>query len=118
MKITLPLRLVSEANAHEHWRNRQRRAKLQRLAAKLAVQNARHGRPMPSETERFEIGLTVIHPRMFDSDNLQSSCKHVRDGVADALGIDDRSARMTWLYAQRRGKPKEHAVEVTIRELE
>jgi len=39
----------------------------------------------------------------------------VRDGVADAIGIDDGSARIEWKYAQEKGKPKEYAVIVGIR---
>jgi hypothetical protein len=35
-------------------------------------------------------------------------------GVADWLGIDDGDKRLTWRYAQRRGKPKEYAAEVKI----
>jgi hypothetical protein len=34
--------------------------------------------------------------------------------VADWLGIDDRDKRVKWLYAQRRGKPKEYAAEVEV----
>jgi len=30
------------------------------------------------------------------------------------LGIDDRDPRVTWTYAQRRGKPKQYAVEVEV----
>ena len=35
-------------------------------------------------------------------------------GIADALGIDDRDPRVSWRYSQKRGKPKEYLVEVSI----
>jgi hypothetical protein len=38
-----------------------------------------------------------------DSDNSIGSLKSVRDGVADALGIDDGDPRLTWEYRQETG---------------
>jgi hypothetical protein len=34
--------------------------------------------------------------------------------VADAIGIDDGSALLTWKYNQVKGKPKEYAVKIQI----
>ena len=59
--------------------------------------------------------LTRIAPRDLDTDNLASGLKAVRDGVADALGMDDGSSRIEWRYAQERRKPGEYAVRVGIR---
>lgn len=51
--------------------------------------------------------------REMDSDNLAGSMKAVRDGIADALGIDDGDTnRVRWSYSQKRGKW--YAVHVTI----
>jgi hypothetical protein len=48
-------------------------------------------------------------------DSLPASLKSIVDGIADALGLaSDRDARVRWTYAQRRGVPGEHAVEVTV----
>lgn len=47
-----------------------------------------------------------------DDDNLRSALKAIRDGIADALGVDDRDPRVTWEYDQRRGP---YSVEVEIR---
>ena len=108
--IVIPVRTVSEANraSHEHWRVRQQRAKTQRRAAGMLCLAFRP----------FELPLTVtitrVAPRALDDDNLASSQKHVRDGIADALGIDDRDPRVSWRYAQRRGDPKKYFVEVII----
>lgn len=60
------------------------------------------------------ITLTRIAPRALDTDNLASGLKAIRDGVADALGVDDGSSRIQWRYAQERGKPGEYAVRVEI----
>lgn len=50
VRVTLPMRTLSEANARSHW---------------------------------------------------------TRDGVADALGVDDRDPRVEWVYGQRRGSAKD-----------
>ncbi len=39
-----------------------------------------------------------------DSDSLPGSCKALRDGIADALMVDDGDARITWVYEQKRAK--------------
>lgn len=49
------------------------------------------------------VSLTRISPSALDGDNLQSALKHVRDGVADWLGVDDRSSLIRWDYAQQKG---------------
>ena len=60
--------------------------------------------------------LTRIAPRAMDTDGLAASFKSIRDGIADRLGIDDGGKQVAWEYAQRRGKPKEYAVEIIVKE--
>lgn len=61
------------------------------------------------------VTLTRVAPSNgLDGDNLQGSLKACRDGVADWLKVDDRDPRVTWLYAQRRGRVKQWAVEVQV----
>jgi hypothetical protein len=103
------VKLISEANAHTHWRERQRRAKFQRQAARLTLGADISGPPPP-----YVITITRIGPRTLDSDNLAGSAKHVRDGVADWLGIDDGDKRLSWNYAQRSEGPGIYAAEVVI----
>lgn len=105
----VPVRLISEANAHEHWRARQKRAKAQREAARKAM-----GADVRGPAPPYTITITRIGPRKLDSDNLAGSAKHVRDGVADWLGIDDGDERLTWLYAQRSEGAGVYACEVAI----
>lgn len=108
--FTLPVRLVSEANAHTHWRVRQKRAKAQRAAVYHATLLHRSlTAPYP-----YTITITRIAPRSLDSDNLVGSAKHARDSIAEALGFDDRDPRVDWRVEQRKGKPKEYAVEIRI----
>lgn len=100
----LPLRIESVANKREHWSARARRTKAHRLAA-LAVPT----HPLPCI-----VTLTRVGPRKLDDDNLASGFKALRDGIADRLGVDDGDSRVTWRYAQVRGKAKEYAARVTI----
>lgn len=113
ISATIPLRVVSEANERGHWSKKAKRAKVQRMTVGLVVGGhvAHHGKPSLPCT----VVLTRVAPSSgLDTDNLARSLKAVRDAVADAIGIDDRDPRVAWLYAQRRGKPKEWAVEIRI----
>lgn len=106
MKFTIPVKLVSTANKREHWGKRARRAKVHRGSAYLLTPD---GINVPCT-----IRMTRIAPRPLDSDNLAISCKSVRDGIADAIGVDDGSELIKWEYDQRKGKPKEYACEVQV----
>ncbi len=110
-EVLLPVRTWSEANQRGHWGKRARRAKKQREAARLLVQAARWTLPASGTAA---ITLTRIAPRTLDTDNLASGLKAVRDGVADALRVDDGSSRIQWRYAQVKGNAGEYAVRVEI----
>ena len=101
----LPIRTYSLTNIRVHWAAKAKRAKAQRKAAVLV---SRHELPCT-------VTLTRIAPRTLDDDNLRGALKSCRDGIADRLGIDDRDPRVTWEYAQERGKPREYGVRVEIR---
>lgn len=47
-----------------------------------------------------------------DWDNVVGAMKHIRDGVADGLGVRDNDPRVTWEYVSR--KAKTYAVEITV----
>ncbi|MFH1569165.1 MAG: hypothetical protein ABIL09_14315 [Gemmatimonadota bacterium] len=90
-------RLVAGDNAREHWGSRVARARKQRAAAKLWVANAFAGSGPPRPPYR----VTIIRygRRHLDDDNLAGSAKHIRDGVADALGVNDGDKRkVRWFY--------------------
>ncbi len=116
IELRLSLRLRSSLNQREHWGARARRAKQERKLAYWTLKANRQARPpFP-----LLVTITRIAPRQLDSDNLAGAAKGVRDGLADALGVDDGDegdeGRVTWAYAQRKGEPREYAVEVTIEE--
>lgn len=106
--VEAPLKTVSTLNRREHWANRARRAKSERMAMFMVTP--------PGITPPCRVTLTRIAPRALDDDNLAASFKSVRDGIADRLGINDRDPRVVWAYKQERGEPKEYKVRAEIEE--
>lgn len=96
MTIVLPVpdRKLSP-NGRSHWAGKSRLTKNARKLAKLLTLDAlgRHyhaqGLPVPAF-----VGYTLAHyfptAAYRDDDNADAACKAYRDGIADALGIDDR----------------------------
>jgi len=109
--IIVPIRTVSETNRREHWAKRASRVKQHRLATWASLRAADTGRKLLGH---IVVTLTRIAPRRLDDDNLRSALKACRDGVADWLGVDDRSPLVKWLYAQQRGWPRHYAVRIQI----
>jgi len=116
IRFSIPIRTVSEANPRgEHWGTRARRAKAQRHDAWALTREAFGHDPLPIPP--LTVTLTRVAPRKMDSgDDAPMSMKHIRDGIADALRVNDGDERIEWRYAQRKGKPREYAVEVEIQE--
>lgn len=106
--VNIPMRTRSLANQREHWSARAKRAKQERWNANLFVTHAGAAK----QSLPVVVTLTRFAPRQLDSDNLCGAFKAVRDGVADALGIDDGSDLVTWVYAQE--KAKEYSVSIRI----
>lgn len=111
--LSLPIRTVNPLNNRRHWRVVSARSKRERATTYLLAGShwTVHGWPKLPAT----VLLTRIAPRAMDTDGLAASFKAVRDGIAERLGIDDGSDKVKWEYAQRRGKPKEYAVEIEIK---
>lgn len=62
------------------------------------------------------VTLTRISPGVLDDDGVPSSCKSVRDGIADWLGINDRHRHIVeYRYQQERGKRGEYGVRVEVK---
>lgn len=126
MIFTVPIRTVSALNMREHWAKKAKRVKQERNVTAIAAYAqdwSRDGGPPIGEYslkaeagESLSVTLTRIAPRQLDDDNLRGALKGVRDEVAAMLGVDDRDPVVRWQYAQRKGKPKEWAVEVRIEE--
>ena len=111
----LPIRTRSELNCAEGWQVRRRRQKIQQMAVVAAIRPHRQYITLPAT-----ITFTRIAPRSLDEDNHLSAWKHIRDSIADILipglrpGRADGDKRLTFRYAQAKGKVKEHAVEILI----
>lgn len=117
---TIPLRLQSAANLREHWAAKHRRVQKERQTVWLTLRASWGLLASPWQAPVL-ITITRLAPRAathpLDGDNLQAACKATRDAVAQWLNIDDGDSILTWVYAQRPGKPKEYAVEITIEEV-
>ena len=100
LRVEVGARLVSEANARGSWHAGASRAKNHRAMAFRAMAGTNLA---PVGAGPLVIVLTRIGPRRLDDDNAARSIKAVRDGVADALGLDDGHESLTWLVQQERG---------------
>lgn len=92
-------------------KSRERKAQRERVWLAVLAAGAR-GISLP-----VVVTVTRIAPSdgLDPHDGLGAALKGVIDGTADALGLkNDRDPRVTWKLDQRRGKPKEYAVEVKI----
>lgn len=116
--IVEQLELVSVANKREHWSKRAERASAHRLIARARLTQvlAAHGLNARIMFDRGGVCIQLVRcaPRELDDDNLRSAFKAFRDGIADALGVDDRDPRITWQYAQEK-LSKRCEVRVVIR---
>ena len=115
VEVVLPIKVVSEANQSkfEHWGTKARRVRSQRGVVKIGLYNFQ--RSLRAHKGAFRVTLTRIAPRKLDEhDNLPRSMKACVDEIAKACGVDDGAERIQFEYEQRKGKPKQHAVEIVI----
>ncbi len=109
VRVTLPLKTSSVLNGSQGFSRgaamaAARRRRDQRAMAKLVV--GMHVRSCLVALPAV-VTLTRLAPSSgLDDDNLRGALKSVRDGVADALGLDDRDPRVSWRYEQRRTHPR------------
>jgi hypothetical protein len=104
----LPIKAVSENNRRGHWRIHHQRHKEQRGIGRIWA---------GSLTVKFPLRVTFtrLAPRPLDDDNNVGSMKHIRDGLADGFGVNDRSKEYTFVYQQERAK--EYGVRIEVEEL-
>lgn len=117
INITLPIKTVSEANTKAHWTVGYQRNKQQKDIVKKSLL------AYSDIVLKFPLTITVtrIAPRMLDAhDNLRTSLKWVVDAIADFIfpglkaGRADDSPDLIWHYSQKKGKPREYGVEISI----
>lgn len=112
--LVVPLRVVSAANAREHWAVRSRRVEAERLTVRgaFSAANLTH----PPYFVRAAVTLTRLGGRRWDDDNNVSGLKGVRDEVAAWLRVDDGDPRVAFGYAQEPGGPCGVRIELTAGE--
>lgn len=120
MKISffLPIKTVSEQHARhgfKTWRRKKSQNKIAALITSHEINSLVGFIDWPKSLKKT-ILLTRVAPRGLDKgDNLPYSLKWVRDGITAGMKEpDDNAEHLEWVYAQRKGKPKEYGVEVQI----
>jgi len=105
ISVSLPLRLVSEANSRDHWAVKAKRAREQRSVVRMRL-GAMFGEVAGKLAGvPWLITITRVSPGTLDAhDNLPRSCKAVVDGLCDALGVKDNDPRVSFRYAQEKVK--------------
>ena len=97
MKISLSLPHADiSPNSRKHWRAKAVKTKEHRARAKSMASFTLgyvHG-DNPPIFYTYSLAFFLPDKRKRDDDNLAASCKAYRDGIADALGIDDHNLRM------------------------
>lgn len=119
MKIVLPWpdRRLSP-NARVHWRVKHAVKAPAREAGKYATYEAvaggmREARAAFAGDQPIPVTITFYPPdkRLRDDDNMIGSLKSFRDGIAEALGVNDRRFRPTYQFAEPQ---KPGRIEVTL----
>lgn len=77
-----------------------RRIKIKRAQDHRMVGNLIMRKCRKFTNERLLVAITRHSPRALDSDNLVSAGKNLRDGIADALRVDDKDSRVVWHVQQ------------------
>jgi|SRR5580692_6241706 hypothetical protein len=118
----LDILTVSEANSREHWLKKGKRHTAQKWAIKAEFNDKIITLPCI-------VKLSRISPRLLDSDNLQMAFKWIRDQLAECIiypyesGLDryhkgagryDDDPRISWLYAQEKGKIQHIRIEIFV----
>jgi hypothetical protein len=114
LTITLPIpsRGLSP-NARLHWRNKGSLTKKARWYAKVRTTDAIAKLQRRPVVTGYSLAFHYPDARRRDDDNAQASTKAYRDGIADALGIDDNTLRMSAVptFAVDRTNPR---LEITL----
>jgi hypothetical protein len=101
-EFALPLRLDNPLNgSHEHWAAKAKKRRNLRGIVLLTTKPQVYGLRLPAVVTITRIANSS---GLDAHDGLPASCKPVVDAIAEALGIDDRDTRVTWRFAQRRGR--------------
>lgn len=86
-------------NSRKHWRVKAKAVSQARHAAYLATYSMIQSLRLTGALTFTGYGVAVFYPdrRRRDDDNMLASLKSHRDGIADALGVDDNTLRLAAL---------------------
>lgn len=104
MNVTLPWPLKAlSPNARPHWAELSKAKKAYRQACHLLALQA--GAKQFAVAGPLHVELTFYPPdrRQRDQDNMLAAMKSGLDGLADALGVDDRNFKTTFQVADQIG---------------
>ena len=103
--LTIPMRLLSEANTHQHWRKKYERNKRQTNAVRLVWSSQRPAVAIPCRVHFVRVGR-----RYLDGDNLCYAFKNLRDTIGSLIrpglvaGQADADGNgIEWSYGQEIG---------------
>lgn len=107
MKVVLPYpdkRLTPNAKRRKHWLSYRPFALADRLTGKTLTCVAiplRDKRAITAIEGKIDMTITFYPPdaRRRDDDGMIGAFKHLRDGIADALGVDDHRFRPRYMFA-------------------
>ena len=99
IELPYPAKPLWSNGSHGHWAPLNKARKAARATARICAKEALGGHPWISPHASIQI---TLHPRSHksngarntqtpDLDNIVSACKAQIDGIADALGINDRN---------------------------
>lgn len=109
IEVRVPIKTINGLNERAHWSVKAKRAKAERHAVGWALSCT----DSPALPCLVLITREGMNRRLMDGDGLQSAAKHVRDAVADWLGVDDSDRRITWAYDQTPNTP--YAVRIRVK---
>lgn len=108
----IPIKVISEANARDHWRVKNARKKAQQEETMVAMHNALRGRTIDLPCT---VKLTRVGAKTLDTDNLSGSFKGVRDCIAFKMSVDDGDVdKIQFEYDQVAIGIREYSVKVEI----
>ena len=118
--VQFPLHTESENKyRRQHWSVSARKTAKQRLdVSRCLTQLPRPRLHLDVQPNTFTVTLTRIFVGTLDDDNLRGALKGVRDEVAAWIGLDDRDARIRWVYGQITCERGRWAVKIEVQDEE
>lgn len=112
--LEVPFKIASELNPERHgrWGQKAKNTKIHRAlgyVVTLAHLPRRDGETLAETIGDWfpaTVWLVRIGVQRLDDDNVAGAFKHVRDGIAQALGVDDGHPLFRWRYRQETKHPR------------